>query len=178
MRAAPLACAGTATAARLITGKQIKNSSITSSDVKNGSLLRGDFKSGQLPAGPRGPQGLPGPAGPRGANGTNGFGVLRYPETVSPFSNGESDFAVASCPAGTYATGGSAWAVDSATGTNDHPEVITSQGLTFSTSNVGDGYFAHVADASSGDVDVVVDVVCANAQQVSPSIRRHVKRLN
>ncbi len=59
-----VAGAGSATAARLITGKQIKNSSITSTDVRNGSLLRRDFRSGQLP---RGPQGLPGAAGRAGA---------------------------------------------------------------------------------------------------------------
>ena len=61
-----VAGAGTATAAKLITGKQIKNSSITSTDVRNGSLLRKDFRSAQLP---RGPQGLPGVAGRAGRDG-------------------------------------------------------------------------------------------------------------
>jgi hypothetical protein len=41
-----LASAGTATAAHLITGKQIKNNSITTKDIKNKSLLKKDFKSG------------------------------------------------------------------------------------------------------------------------------------
>jgi len=57
-----VAGAGTATAARLIGGKEIRNNSVTGKDirnsslgnrdVKNGSLLRRDFKGGQLPAGP------------------------------------------------------------------------------------------------------------------------------
>ncbi len=36
--------AGTATAAKLITGKQIKNGTITGVDVKNGSLARADLR--------------------------------------------------------------------------------------------------------------------------------------
>jgi hypothetical protein len=58
---------GTATAAALLTGAQIKNGSLTSLDirnetlktvdVKNGSLLAVDFRAGQLPAGAQGPQG-------------------------------------------------------------------------------------------------------------------------
>lgn len=65
------ALAGTATAARLITGKQIKNNSVTSRDVRNSSLTGGDVKDRSLgpndfsgsvegPRGPRGPEGLPG----------------------------------------------------------------------------------------------------------------------
>ena len=46
-----------AQAARLLTGADIKDSSLTTADVKNGSLLKKDFKSGQLPAGPQGPAG-------------------------------------------------------------------------------------------------------------------------
>ena len=116
-------------AAQLITGRQIANSSITGKDVKNKSLTKGDFQ-GSLrgPEGPRGPQGLQGPGG---ANGTNGFGVLRYPQAVATFSDGDSDTFAAVCPAGTYPTGGSAWAWDAATNTVDHPEVITSDGLAF-----------------------------------------------
>jgi len=38
--------AGTATAAKLITGKQIKNETITATDVKNGSLKEADLKKG------------------------------------------------------------------------------------------------------------------------------------
>jgi hypothetical protein len=59
-------------AAKLITGKQIKDSSLTTKDVKNGSLLSADFKAGQLPAAPQGPQGPQGPKGDQGGKGDKG----------------------------------------------------------------------------------------------------------
>jgi hypothetical protein len=54
----------------LITGKQIKNSSITGLDVKNKSLTPKDFRGSVR--GPRGLRGLTGPAGPQGAQGAQG----------------------------------------------------------------------------------------------------------
>jgi hypothetical protein len=170
-----LASAGSATAARLITGKQIKNGSITSTDVKNGSLVSGDFKSGQLPSGPRGAQGAPGPRGAqgaRGAAGTNGFGLLRFPAVSATFADGEADMVQVACPAGTYPTGGAAWAADTATLVTDHPEVITSSGFLYDDNDVGGGYFANVSNVDSGSVDVTVEVVCANAAQVSATKTR------
>ena len=161
---------------QLVTGRQIANNSITGKDVKNKSLTPRDFKgSVRGPRGAQGPRGPQGSRGPAGANGTNGFGLLRYPEVVATFSDGESDVVEATCPAGTYPTGGSAWATDTATGAVDHPEVITAQGLAFAGSGVGEGYFASVNNVASGDVDVVVDVACANANQVLPSVRSHVR---
>ena len=38
-------------AKRLITGKQVKDSSLTTKDIKNASLLSKDFKAGQIPPG-------------------------------------------------------------------------------------------------------------------------------
>jgi len=64
---AVLALAGTATAAKLITGKQVKDSSLTGKDVKNRSLTAADFKGSVA-----GAQGVAGPAGPRGAAGPQG----------------------------------------------------------------------------------------------------------
>jgi hypothetical protein len=49
----------------MITGKNVKNSSLTGKDVKNGSLLAIDFKAGQLPSGPQGPKGDKGDRGDR-----------------------------------------------------------------------------------------------------------------
>lgn len=40
-----------------LTGKDVKDSSLTTSDLKDGSLLAIDFKTGQLPTGPQGPKG-------------------------------------------------------------------------------------------------------------------------
>jgi hypothetical protein len=61
-----------ASVARVVTGKQIKNSSLTSADVKNGSLLAKDFKAGQLPAGEKGAPGAPGAPGATGPAGEKG----------------------------------------------------------------------------------------------------------
>jgi hypothetical protein len=64
---AGLAGAGSATAARLITGKDIKNGSITSKDLSKGV-------NAQLQrTGQPGPKGDPGPQGDKGANGISLF---------------------------------------------------------------------------------------------------------
>ena len=68
-------------AKKLVTGKQIKNSTITGKDVRNGSLEGADVKDGSLgaadlapgtltqgPRGEQGPQGERGPAGPPGSD--------------------------------------------------------------------------------------------------------------
>jgi hypothetical protein len=70
-------------AATVITGKNVKNSSLTGADVKNSSLTGGDVKNKSLrpadfsgsvqgPAGPQGPKGDVGAKGDPGANGTDG----------------------------------------------------------------------------------------------------------
>jgi hypothetical protein len=85
------AMSGTGMAAKpLLTGKDIKNSSLTTADVKNsslttadvknGSLRAKDFKSGELQTGPQGPQG---PQGPKGDPGTI--------DTSNVYSKAESD---------------------------------------------------------------------------------------
>lgn len=88
MRSKPVAAAGAITvtfllvsspmvadAARMITGRHIKDGTVTSADIKNKSLRAKDFKPGQLPegpAGPAGPSGSTGPVGPRGLTGPTG----------------------------------------------------------------------------------------------------------
>jgi hypothetical protein len=80
-----VALGGSATAALLVTGKNVKDASLTGADVKNnsvgsvdikdGNLLATDFKPGQLPAGGQGPTGDTGPkgdAGPKGDSGPQG----------------------------------------------------------------------------------------------------------
>ena len=70
-----LACAGTATAAKLLTGKDIKNSSLTAADIKDSSLTGKDIRNGSLGAAELSSaavKALKGVSGPAGANGTNG----------------------------------------------------------------------------------------------------------
>jgi hypothetical protein len=126
-----LAVTGTATAAGLITGAQIKdntvgspdlrnngvatqdvrNNSLTSLDVADGSLKAVDFAAGELatgPAGPAGPAGTVGPAGPAGPQGAPGVSGLEI-VTVSSVSNSTVGKAIeASCPAGKKLLGGGA----------------------------------------------------------------------
>lgn len=93
-----LAVSGTATAASLITSKQIKDGTVTGRDVKNRSLSPADF-SGSVrgPQGPAGPAGTTGPAGPTGATGV-----------ASIVSTNASDIggAFTYCPAGTRVVSG------------------------------------------------------------------------
>lgn len=62
------ALAGTAGAARLITGKQVKNNSLTGKDIKNRSLKAADLSAKAKAA----LQGDPGPKGDAGAAGAKG----------------------------------------------------------------------------------------------------------
>jgi hypothetical protein len=71
---------GTATAAKLITGKDVKNNSLTGADIKNRSLGAGELtaaarnalKGNAGPAGTAGAPGAAGPAGPKGETGPAG----------------------------------------------------------------------------------------------------------
>jgi hypothetical protein len=68
--------ASSATAATLITGKQIKNGTITAQDIKPGSLTQSRLASGLRErlqrVGAQGGSALPGPAGAKGDSGANG----------------------------------------------------------------------------------------------------------
>jgi hypothetical protein len=84
---------GTATAAALITGKQIKNSTITHKDVKDGSLKQADLK--------------PKVRAKLNAPSVNGYQVVT--ETVEVESGGQTTVFLA-CPLGKVVmSGGSQW---------------------------------------------------------------------
>lgn len=67
-----LAVAGTAGAAKLITGKQIKNRTVTGKDIKKKTLTASHFKAGTLLQGAKGDKGDPGTPGSPGATGERG----------------------------------------------------------------------------------------------------------
>jgi hypothetical protein len=95
---------GTAGASHLMTGKDIRDSSLTGRDVRNGSLTPADF-SGSVagPAGARGAQGLPGAAGAAGAPGVASITTITGTSVyVSPGLVGHAE---AYCPAGTAVVG-------------------------------------------------------------------------
>jgi len=172
-----VAGAGTATAARLISGKQIRNNSVTGTDirnnsvtgtdirnnslgnrdVKNGSLLLRDFKSGQVPA------------GPQGRAGRNGFGALLY--VSKDFTVGASAAAgqgTTPCPTGTYPTGGDAYVTDTMGKVIDDT-LLQGQFFTFDTQsgNTPNGWRAFTAANTAandpGAKVLVVEAICANA---------------
>jgi hypothetical protein len=102
-----VALSGTATAATMISGKEIKNNSVTGADVKSSSLTGSDIKNRSLTAsdlsataitalksaGGPGPQGPAGPAGPQGAQGPKG-------DTGAPGAPGADGAPGAQGPAG------------------------------------------------------------------------------
>jgi hypothetical protein len=71
--------AGAATAARLITGKDIKNGSITAKDLSAG--VRDQLTESGAP-GPQGPQGPKGDPGPKGDKGDDGISLLTFADTA------------------------------------------------------------------------------------------------
>lgn len=116
---AALVAGGTATAASLITGKQIKDRSITGRDIKTGSLTGKQIKSDSIgvrdlttgafdalagsqgPAGPAGPAGPQGPAGPAG---TVSVVSVTSPHQFVPPRGTTTDMR-ADCPPGYVAVG-------------------------------------------------------------------------
>jgi hypothetical protein len=82
---------GTATAAKLVTGKQIKNGSIGMSDLSSSAkrALKGN-------TGPQGPQGVPGPAGPS----VVGQSTIVRSAQVAFGPTDIAQVAIAFCPAG------------------------------------------------------------------------------
>jgi|tagenome__1003787_1003787.scaffolds.fasta_scaffold20941652_2 hypothetical protein len=97
--------ATSATAARLVTGKQIRNGSITGVDVKNRSLTAADFTSGTATdlSGEKGEQGDPGPAGPAGPAGPPGpseVGKIVRVEQRGFVAPDDVNGPMAVCPAG------------------------------------------------------------------------------
>jgi hypothetical protein len=77
-----LAASSGAVAAKMITGKQIKNNTVTSADIKNKSLKLKDLHPGTVSAleGEAGPAGAEGPAGPVGP-----AGPATLPDTYNVF---------------------------------------------------------------------------------------------
>jgi hypothetical protein len=97
---AAIAIAGTAGAARLITGGQIQNGSIGLADL-----------SKRAKRALKGAQGPPGPAGAQGASGVSGLHVVDGPEVTlcaysGVFQSCQVSSSTAVCPAGEVATGG------------------------------------------------------------------------
>jgi hypothetical protein len=108
---------GGASAAALITGRQIKDGTVTGRDIRDHSLRSKDVKAGVVRPGlpgPAGPAGAPGPqggVGPPGRNGLGGLTTAVSPDALTVVGGGSGESAVA-CPTGLSALGGGAAAAN------------------------------------------------------------------
>jgi hypothetical protein len=103
-------------AARSITGADVKNGSLTGADVKNGRLTGGDVKNGSITAadlapglgaaGATGPAGLPGAKGNPGTPGSPGLAGLEIVSSTSSFDSNSYKQNAVTCPAGKTAISG------------------------------------------------------------------------
>ena len=163
-----VACTGTATAATLITGKQIQNNSVTTKDVKNKSLRAGDFRPGTLLRGPAGPAGATGPQGPQGAQGATGAAGLSGLEKISattPFDSDSPKTIDTTCPAGKQALSADYDIVGGKNGVaapNTLLEVVVDQVGVFANQGFAGAY---ETDATGETWSLSLGVLCA---QVSP----------
>lgn len=102
-----LGISGTATAGKLITGKQVKKATLTGKHIKNGSLGESELSASARDAlrgrqGPVGPAGAPGATGPAG--GLNDVVAVDGP--VKAYGPSSVVSAQAACPAGSKLVGG------------------------------------------------------------------------
>jgi len=166
-----------------VSTKDIRNNSVRSKDVRNGTLLKRDFKAGQLPTGPAG---AAGPPGSPGRPGTNGFGRLSYESgsalrSRQTLAGGESTEGFVPCPAGTFPTGGDVWAFDDTDAlVPEDTFLVASFFDTDPDTGRPDGWFASLDNENVGEITVVVEAICANANVVtgptaSASARRRVR---
>lgn len=155
---------GMAGAARLITGKQIKDGSITGWDIKNHSLKPVDFKGSvrglrgregaEGPRGAQGPQGIQGPQGPAGPTVVN---QLTRVELVGVIAPGAVNHVTASCPAGQGVVSGGYYA--NGTGTVFYADSFAARGWAVGYDNVG----------STVQADVTAVAYCGPAGQAVTS---------
>jgi len=169
--------AGGATAARLLTGKSVKDESLSGRDIKDGSLGKREFAKGVLPtsvqvpiaggqgpAGPAGSSGTPGTSGAPGANGSNAFGRLTY-RKAGPFDNdaGTLRSGAAQCPDGERAIGGGGWGDAENAGQTITASAPASSGGTVDPSR----WQVWMSNTSNEDATFDVYVICAAAAEVS-----------
>ncbi len=100
------ATAGSAVAAKMITGQDIKNGTVASVDVKNGSLTGKDVKNASVGANKLGA----GVQGKLDKPNVRGYELVSTTITIPTAGNGQ---AFVFCPAGKVAlTGGASWVTD------------------------------------------------------------------
>ncbi|GEP34822.1 hypothetical protein NSZ01_25900 [Nocardioides szechwanensis] len=150
--------AGTATAAKLITGKNIKNNTVTTQDIKNNNLSSADVKDGSLSS-----KDFNG-AVKNKLNKPNVVGYEVITDTVTVTTAGQSTIFLA-CTPGKYAVGGGGdWA------NTENSQVIVESAP---QKQIGEFFAAPDGDPATawkltgehnalGDVDLNAYVICVN----------------
>lgn len=159
---AGLLAAGTAGAAALIDGGDVKNSSLTGADVKNKSLTKSDFRgSVQGPRGFRGSQGPQGPQGPAGPINVSGIQTVFGPENTTPANDIGSS--IAFCPAGQRVISGGGFANNGGV-----------DGLLASEANTArNGWFVIMADNTGFGGTIQAQALCAVADRAVVARNTH-----
>ncbi|MFJ5529006.1 hypothetical protein [Streptomyces sp. NPDC093261] len=111
----------------------------------------------QGPTGAQGTQGVQGATGAQGAQGTSG---ANGPQSVVVSNTlagpqGATTFNTVVCPAGTYATGGGAYNVNSTSGA-----AVAFQGLARPVGSPPTGYQSQVGSGVNGTTNTVVYAIC------------------
>jgi hypothetical protein len=170
-----------------VSTRDLKNNSVTSLDVKNGALGRSDFAPGAAPVGPAGPAGPPGADGRPGSDGRDGFGTLAYATrfgigargaAVKRLLPGEQLNGVSPCPSGTFPTGGDVIAFETADPDVIVPEprYLVASAFNINTAGTPDGWFAALDNQHGVEIDVLLEVICANANQLDTDAIAAVRR--
>ncbi len=155
--------AGGAVAAKLITGKDVKDSSLTGKDIKNGSLGAKELSTSAKAS-------LKGNAGAAGAPGISGYQVVGV-ASASIVDGGNSPVVRAYCPLGKKAIGGGAsWSTLNASSViaNSGPFKANylADGTPFSrspaTSTDASGWEANGRNNLGAPMSLFVFVTCAN----------------
>src|SRR4051812_12887728 len=169
--------AGSATAAALITSKQIKDGTIQLRDISRTTQTTLKGRAGPIgPAGARGSAGAPGPAGPTGAQGFPGSTTLAHVFGAGVANPpGTQVLATASCPPETpNIVGGGVLA----TGEFAAAQSVNSSGPMYADADSPtDGWFAFVDNRGAATEAIGVSAICTKAATVNNvSAARALKR--
>lgn len=162
--------AGGAVAAKLITGKDVKDSSLTGKDVKTGSLTGTDVKDGSVGAKELSSSARTSLKGNAGTPGVSGYENVVAVSSLTPNGN-VAALTLAYCPRGKKALGGGAYWVGFAplstiAGSGPFKASYaadgTPTGSTIATSTDASGWGASGHNLSGGNSTLYVWVTCAN----------------
>jgi hypothetical protein len=155
---------GGASAAALITGRQIKNGTVTGRDLRDHSLRAQDARAGVVRPGPAGPQGATGPTGLQsgatgapGSNGLGGYATVVSPDAVTVPATTSVTSTIA-CPPGSSALGGGVFGAD----VPSTKSMVVTRSMPALTGTRITNWTVTVKNPFATDIGVYVWAVCAS----------------